>query len=345
MSYVAFITGVTGQDGSYISELLLHKGYFVVGLRRKTTVNNLLHINHLLNHPNFTLRYGDMCDANSLINIIHDIKIQFPNLERLEVYNLAGLTHVGLSFDMPELTANVNALGPLRLLEAIRKSGYSDKIRFYQASTSELFGKVEEIPQTEETKLQPRSPYACSKLFSHWITKNYREAYGLYACSNICMNHEGERRDPLFVTRKITMGLADILAGKTDKLILGNINASRDWGHAKDFVRGMWMTLQQNEPDDFVLSTGMTHTVREFIEKAFKLKGFEIQWKGTGFDEIGYDKNTGRELIFISEDFFRPAEVDFLLGDSSKAKKILGWEIEYNFDDLVKMMVEHDCGK
>ena len=253
------------------------------------------------------------------------------------------MSHVKVSFEIPEYTGNVDGLGTLRLLEAIRSSGLMNKTRFYQASTSELYGKVQEVPQKETTPFYPRSPYGVAKLYSFWITKNYREAYNLFACNGILFNHESPRRGPTFVTRKITLGLKMILNGERDKLVMGNIDSLRDWGHAKDYVEGMWRILQADQPDDFVLSTNEYHSVREFIEKAFSLKGFDINWKGTGVDEIGFDKNTGRELIFISEKYFRPAEVEELLGDSTKARNKLGWKSKYSFDDLVEDMVKSDC--
>ena len=253
------------------------------------------------------------------------------------------MSHVKVSFDVPEYSTDVNANGTLRLLEAIKNSGYSDKIKFYQASTSELYGRVQEIPQTEKTPFYPRSPYAVSKLYSYWIVKNYKEAYNLFACNGILFNHESPRRGLTFVTRKITTTLGKILNGEEDKLVLGNIDSKRDWGHAKDYVEGMWLILQQDKPDDFVLATNETHSVREFIEKSFSLKGFDIKWKGNGLNEIGYDSKTKRELIFISEKYFRPTEVDLLLGDSTKARKQLGWVPKYTFDDLVREMVKKDA--
>ncbi len=266
------------------------------------------------------------------------------NINVLEVYNLGAMSHVKISFEMPEYTCDVDAMGTLRLLESLRLSGIDlKKIRFYQASTSEMFGKVVEVPQTETTPFYPRSPYGVAKLYSHWITKNYRESYGMFACSGILFNHESPRRGHNFVTRKITIALGNILKGTQDKLVLGNINSLRDWGHAKDYVKGMWLMLQTDEPDDYILSTNEFHSVKEFVEKSFLLKGFIIKWKGSGVDEIGYDENTGRELICISEKYFRPAEVEELLGDSTKARTQLGWVPNYNFDELVREMVDADC--
>ena len=339
---VALITGITGQDGSYLAELLLEKKYQVWGIIRRSSNFNTQRIDHLYSNDNLLLRYGDLSDSNCLLKILNEIKSS-SNLSRLEVYNLGAMSHVKVSFDMPEYTGDIDGLGTLRLLEAIRSSGLQDITRFYQASTSELYGKVKEVPQTEKTPFHPRSPYGVAKLYGYWITKNYRESYNLFASNGILFNHESPRRGQTFVTRKITMGLKSIINGTSDKLIMGNIDSKRDWGHAKDYVYGMWLILQADKPDDFVLSTNEYHSVREFIEKSFKLKNFNIKWKGSGINEIGYDENTGKELIFISEKYFRPAEVDELLGDSTKAQNILGWKIKYSFDNLVKDMVNHDC--
>ena len=343
MINVALITGITGQDGSYLAELLLEKNYFVWGIIRRSSSINTKRIDHIYNNEKLILRYGDMTDSPNLLHVLYDIKTTYPDLSKLEIYNLAAQSHVKVSFEMPEYTGQVDGLGTLRLLEAIRSSGIKDKIRFYQASTSELYGKVVEEPQSETTPFYPRSPYGVAKLYSFWIVKNYRESYGLFASNGILFNHESPRRGETFITRKITRGLNMIIKGQEDKLVLGNIDARRDWGHAKDYVEGMWRILQHDKPDDFVLATGEFHTVREFVEKAFALKGFDIVWKGSGVDEIGYDSNTGRELIFISEKYFRPAEVERLLGDSSKAKDILGWQSNTTFDELINEMVENDC--
>jgi GDPmannose 4,6-dehydratase len=340
---VALVTGITGQDGSYLAELLLEKNYKVWGIIRRSSNINTQRVEHLYENPNLTLKYGDMTDGSNLLHIIYEIKTKYDNLERLEIYNLAAMSHVKVSFEMPEYSADVDGTGVLRLLEAIRSSGIQEKCRFYQASTSELYGLVQEVPQTETTPFYPRSPYGVAKLYGFWITKNYRESYGMFACNGILFNHESPRRGVTFVTRKITRGLNMILKGETDKLVMGNIDAKRDWGHAKDYVEGMWRMLQVDEANDYVLSTNEFHSVREFIEKAFALKGFNIKWKGEGLNEIGYDEKTKRELIFISEKYFRPAEVEELLGDSTKARKELGWQCKCTFDELVKEMVNADC--
>lgn len=342
MSKIAFITGISGQDGSYLAEFLLEKDYHVWGIIRRSSSINTNRIDHIFDKIN--LRYGDLTDSTNLLNILYEIKNTYSNISRLEVYNLAAMSHVKISFELPEYTCDVDGTGVLRLLESIRTCGIPlDKIRFYQASTSELYGKVVEVPQKETTPFYPRSPYGVAKLYGFWITKNYREAYNMFACSGILFNHESPRRGHNFVTRKITMALGNIIKGKQDKLILGNINSLRDWGHARDYVEGMWLMLQQDKPDDFVLSSNEYHSVREFIEKAFFLKGFDIKWKGEGTEEIGYDVNTGKELIFISEKYFRPAEVDELLGDSSKARKELDWIPKTSFQQLVEEMVYFDC--
>ena len=340
---IALITGITGQDGSYLAELLLQKNYIVYGIIRRASDINTQRIDHLYSNNNLKLEYGDMTDSSNLLHILYKIKASNFDLERLEIYNLAAMSHVKVSFDMPEYTANADGIGVLRLLEAIRSSGMMNKTRFYQASTSELYGLVQEVPQKETTPFYPRSPYGVAKLYGFWITKNYRESYNMFATNGILFNHESPRRGPTFVTRKITKGLNMILKGERDKLVMGNLDAKRDWGHAKDYVEGMWRILQGDEPDDYVLSTNEFHSVREFIEKAFALKGFNIKWKGTGLDEVGYDENTGKELIFVSDKYFRPAEVEELLGDSTKAREELGWKPQYSFDDLVQEMVDLDC--
>lgn len=340
---IAFVTGITGQDGSYLAELLLEKGYMVHGLIRRCSSINTMRIDHIFHNSNLFLHYGDLTDSSCLNSILSSIKSKYLDIEVLEIYNLAAQSHVKVSFEMPEYTADADAFGTLKLLEAVRSNGFNEKARFYQASTSELYGLVQEIPQKETTPFYPRSPYGVAKLYSYWIVKNYRESYGMFACNGILFNHESERRGHNFVTRKITKGLGKILSGETDKLIMGNIDSERDWGHAKDYVYGMWLMLQQGNPDDFVLATGEKHTVREFIEKAFALKDIVISWKGSGINEIGYDKNTGKECIFIDEKYYRPAEVDLLIGDSTKARTILEWKPKVSFTELVEKMVTHDC--
>ena len=342
---IAVVTGITGQDGSYLTELLLEKSYIVYGIIRRCSSINTERIEHLYENQDLFLRYGDLTDVSNISLILAEIKNTYEEdmLERVEVYNLAAMSHVKVSFEMPIYTANVDAVGTLNLLEAIRSSGLEEKVRFYQASTSELYGKVQEVPQNENTPFYPRSPYGVAKLYGFWIVKNYRESYNMYCCNGILFNHESPRRGPTFVTRKITRGLNMIFKGTQDKLVMGNLDSKRDWGHAKDYVEGMWRMLQQDHPDDYVLSTNEYHSVREFIEKAFTLKGFNIQWKGSGLSEVGYDEETGRELIFVSEKYFRPAEVQELLGDSSKAKSKLGWVPTILFEELVKEMVEEDC--
>jgi GDPmannose 4,6-dehydratase len=342
MSSVALITGITGQDGSYLAELLLEKEYKVWGLIRRSSSINTGRIDHIF--EKLFLRYGDLTDSSNLFNVLTEIKNTYPDITRLEVYNLGAMSHVKVSFELPEYTCDVDAMGTLRLLEACRTCGVPlSKIRFYQASTSEMYGKVVEVPQTERTPFYPRSPYGVAKLYAFWITKNYREAYNMYACSGILFNHESPRRGHNFVTRKVTIALGNILKGKQDRLVLGNINSLRDWGHARDYVKGMWLMLQQENADDYVLATNEYHSVREFVERAFFQKGIKIGWKGEGIEEIGYDMDTGKEYIFISEKYFRPAEVDELLGDSTKASGELGWVPMVTFDELVKEMVEYDC--
>ncbi len=336
----ALITGATGQDGAYLIELLLSKGYDVHGIKRRSSSFNTARIDHLYQDPHdtdqkFKLHYGDMTDSTNLIRIVQDVQ---PD----EIYNLAAQSHVAVSFETPEYTANSDAMGTLRLLEAIRILGLEKKTRFYQASTSELFGKVQETPQKETTPFYPRSPYAAAKLYAYWITVNYREAYGMYACNGILFNHEGPTRGETFVTRKITRAVAAIELGMQDKLYIGNIDAKRDWGHAKDYVEGMWLLLQQDEPEDFILATGETHSVREFIELAFAERGITIDWQGSGVDEKGIDAATGRVLIEIDPRYFRPTEVELLLGDPSKAREKLGWSHKIGFKQLVREMVEAD---
>ena len=340
---IALITGITGQDGSYLTELLLSKKYIVYGILRRSSSINTNRIDHLFHHEKLILRYGDLTDSSGILGLLHEIKSKNSEIKRLEIYNLGAMSHVKVSFDVPEYTADADALGTLRLLNAIRSCGLQEITRFYQASTSEMFGKVQEVPQKETTPFYPRSPYGVAKLYSHWITKNYRESYDMFACSGILFNHESKRRGPTFVTRKITIALGNILKGKQEDLVLGNLDAKRDWGHAKDYVYGMYLMLQQDKPDDYVLSTNRFYSVREFVEKAFRLKGFKIKWEGSGVNEVGIDENTGKTLIRISERYFRPAEVEELLGDSTKARNELKWEPQYSFDTLVEEMVEEDC--
>lgn len=333
---VAFITGVSGQDGSYLSEFLLEKCYEVHGLVRRTSTEKKERIEHLRNHPNFHLHYGDMTDSLSLVKIIQKIR---PD----EIYNLAAQSHVHVSFDVPEFTANADGIGTLRILEAVRLCGLENKCRIYQASTSELYGKVEECPQNEKTPFHPYSPYAVSKQYAFWITKEYREAYGMFACNGILFNHESERRGETFVTRKITIAAAKIALGLQDKLFLGNLSSLRDWGYAKDYVECMWMILQHNEPDDFVIATGKQYSVRDFCTFAFKYVGIKLRWEGEGVNEKGIDVDTGRILIEVSPDFFRPTDVVNLWGDPTKARTVLGWNPEKtSLEELVKVMVEHD---
>jgi len=343
---VAFITGITGQDGSYLAELLLEKEYMVHGLIRRSSTINTQRIEHIFHNKNLKLHYGDLTDGTCLINVLNTIKNNYSEIKILEIYNLAAQSHVKISFEIPEYTANADAFGTLKFLEAIRTCNLEKIAKFYQASTSELYGLASHSGKNilnENTTFYPRSPYAVAKLYSYWIVKNYRESYNMFACNGILFNHEGPRRGHNFVTRKITLGLKKILKCETERLVMGNIDSFRDWGSAKDYVEGMWKMLQQDKPDDFVLATGEMHTIREFIEYAFSLKGFQIIWKGKGINEIGYDKNTGRELIFIDEKYFRPAEVDWLLGDASKAKEILGWKATTKFKTLVEEMVYNDC--
>lgn len=339
---VALITGITGQDGSYLAELLLNKHYIVYGIIRRSSSINTNRIDHIFHDKNLHLRYGDLSDGTQILSLLNEIKNQYTHLERLEIYNLGAMSHVKVSFDISEYTADVDAIGTLRILNAIRSCGLEKVARFYQASTSEMYGKVQEVPQTESTPFYPRSPYGVAKLYSHWITKNYREAYGMFACSGILFNHESPRRGHNFVTRKITIALGNILRKKQDVLVLGNLNAKRDFGHAKDYVYGMWLMLQQNEPDDYVLSTNEFHSVREFVEMAFGMKGINISWRGEGVNEEGYDKETGRVYVTVSDSYFRPCEVDELLGNSDKARSKLGWKPVYDFHALVSEMVQYD---
>ncbi|MCM1232793.1 MAG: GDP-mannose 4,6-dehydratase [Ruminococcus flavefaciens] len=335
----ALITGVTGQDGSYLSEFLLEKGYDVHGIIRRSSVDYRERIAHLEEHPNFQLHYGDLADSMSLVKIIGTVK---PD----EIYNLAAQSHVQVSFDVPEFTADVDATGVLRILEAVRLTGLTVSCRIYQASTSELYGKVEEVPQSETTPFHPYSPYAVAKQYGFWITKEYREAYNMFCCSGILFNHESERRGENFVTRKITLAAARIAQGKQDKLYLGNLSSLRDWGYAKDYVECMWLILQYDTPEDFVIATGVQHSVRDFCTLAFRYAGIELEWRGEGLDEVGIDKDSGREIVAVSPDFYRPTDVVNLCGNPSKAKRELGWNpTKTSFEELVKIMVEHDMEK
>jgi len=337
---VALITGITGQDGAYLAELLLNKGYVVHGIKRRSSSFNTGRIDHLYHDPHFKglpfyLHYGDLTDATNLIRIIQEVQ---PD----EIYNLAAQSHVKVSFETPEYTANGDALGTLRLLEAIRILGLHEKTKFYQASTSELYGKVQEIPQNEKTPFYPRSPYGVAKLYAYWITVNYREAYNLFACNGILFNHESPLRGETFVTRKITRGVVRIAKGVQKKIFLGNLNAKRDWGDARDYVDGMWRILQQQEPDDFVLATGQTNTVRTFCEMAFKYVGIELAWEGEVVYEKGIDKKTGNVLVEVDPRYFRPTEVNELIGDATKAREKLNWQPRYDLETLIKDMMDSD---
>jgi GDPmannose 4,6-dehydratase len=337
---VALITGVTGQDGSYLAEFLLHKGYEVHGIKRRSSSFNTGRIDHIYQDPHtkdlpFVLHYGDLTDSTNLIRIIQDVQ---PD----EIYNLGAQSHVQVSFEAPEYTANSDALGVLRLLEAIRILGLAEKTKFYQASTSELFGKVQEVPQTEKTPFYPRSPYGVAKLYSYWITVNYREAYNMFAVNGILFNHESPVRGETFVTRKVTRAAVRIAAGLQEKTYLGNLEAKRDWGHAKDYIEGMYLMLQQNNPEDFVLATGQTHSVRELCECAFGHAGIQLEWVGQGIAERGINAETGDTIIEIDPRYFRPTEVDLLIGDATKAHKKLGWQPKYTFDQLIEEMIIED---
>ena len=326
---IALITGITGQDGSYLAELLLEKGYEVHGIVRRSSLINTHRIDHI--YDSITLHYGDLTDATNLVRVIKQVQ---PD----EIYNLGAQSHVKVSFEMPEYTADVDAMGTLRILEAVRLLGMEDRVRIYQASTSELYGLVQESPQKETTPFYPRSPYGVAKLYGYWIIKNYREAYGMYACSGILFNHESPRRGETFVTRKITQGLSKISVGLQDCLYLGNLDAKRDWGHAKDFVKAMWLMLQQDEPDDYVIATGVQYSVKDFVEEAAPYFGMNIVWLNEGLDTVGYDRNSKKIVIRVDPKYFRPAEVESLLGDASKAKEKLGWEPKISFKQLVEDM-------
>lgn len=336
----ALITGITGQDGSYLAEFLLSKGYEVHGLYRRVSVITSERIDHIVENKQYKGQffgyYGDLTDSSNLNRILKKVN---PD----EIYNLAAQTHVQVSFDVPEYTAEVNAVGTLRLLDAIKDTGA--RVKLYHASTSELYGKAQEIPQKESTPFYPQSPYGVAKLYAHWIVKIYREAYGLYVCNGILFNHESPRRGPRFVTRKITIGIAKLLQGKIDKIELGNLNAKRDWGFADDYVKAMWIMLQQDKPDDYVIATGETHSIREFCEKAFKIVDIDIVWEGKEINEKGIDRKTGKVLVSVNPRYFRPLDVDILVGDAGKAKKELGWKPKSSFDELVEMMVKSDLRK
>ncbi len=333
---IALITGITGQDGSYLAEFLLEKGYEVHGITRRASISNTARIDHLIAQGSITLHDGDLTDSSSLMRIIGLVK---PT----EIYNLAAQSHVQVSFDVPEYSGDVDALGVLRVLEAVRILGLADTCRIYQASTSELYGKVEEVPQSETTPFHPYSPYAVAKQYGFWMVKEYREAYGMYAVNGILFNHESERRGENFVTRKITIAAGRVAAGLQDHLELGNMDSLRDWGYAKDYVQCMWLMLQQDIPDDFVIATGEQHTVRDFTEKAFAYNGYEIEWKGEGVDEKGYDKATGKLLVSVNPEWFRPTDVDNLWGNPTKAKTVLGWDPQQtSYAELVRIMAEHD---
>ena len=340
MKKVAFITGITGQDGAYLAELLLKKDYIVHGLKRRSSSFNTGRIDHLYQDPhvnkrNFILHHGDLTDSTNLIRIIQEVQ---PD----EIYNLAAQSHVQVSFETPEYTANADGLGTLRILEAIRLLGMVEKTKFYQASTSELYGMVQEVPQNEKTPFYPRSPYAVAKLYGYWITINYREAYNLYACNGILFNHESPVRGETFVTRKITRAAARISMGTQERVYLGNLDAKRDWGHASDFVEGMWRMLQQEEPEDFVLATGVTTTIREFTERAFAEVGISLEWSGSGVDETGRDVKSGNILVSIDPAYFRPTEVDLLIGDASKAREKLGWQPTCDLQQMIEEMIKAD---
>ena len=337
---IALITGITGQDGAYLAELLLSKNYEVHGIKRRSSSFNTARIDHLYKDKhkkdvNFFLHYGDLTDSTNLIRIIQEVH---PH----EIYNLGAQSHVKVSFEVPEYTANSDAIGTLRILEAIRILKMENKVKFYQASTSELYGKVQEIPQTETTPFYPRSPYGVAKLYAYWIVKNYREAYGMFACNGILFNHESPLRGETFVTRKITRAASKIKLGLQEKLYLGNLNAQRDWGHAKDYVEGMWRMLQHDKPEDFVLATGKTTTIREFCNLSFKELGIDIIWEGEGENEVGIDQSSNNVIISIDKNYYRPTEVDLLIGDASKAKKLLSWTPKYDLESLVKEMVNAD---
>jgi GDPmannose 4,6-dehydratase len=334
----ALITGITGQDGSYLAEFLLSKGYIIYGLVRRSSCINTKRIDHIYSQLN--LRYGDLSDSTSITKILNEIKMKNPNI--LEIYNLGAMSHVAVSFTCPEYAGDVDGIGVLRILDAVIALEMKDIVKFYQASTSELYGMVQEIPQTETTPFYPRSPYGVAKLYAFWIVKNYRESYNLFACNGILFNHESPRRGETFVTRKITMALKNIISGTQEHLTLGNLDAQRDWGHARDYIEGMWLMLQTETPEDFVLATNEMHSVREFVNLAFQLKGITLTWKGEGLDEVGIDASTNKVLVYVDKKYFRPAEVEQLLGDASKANNLLGWKPRITFNELVSEMVDSE---
>ena len=340
---VALITGITGQDGSFLADFLLEKKYKIYGIIRRSSSINTKRIDHIYDHPLLQLVYGDLTDSCSMNNVILRILREVggkENLDRFEVYNLAAQSHVKVSFELPEYTSDVDAMGTLRLLEALVNCGLSDKVRFYQASTSELYGKVQETPQTETTPFYPRSPYGVAKLYAYWIVVNYRESYGMFTCNGILFNHESERRGETFITRKITIGIGKMLRGEQDCITLGNMYSKRDWGYAKDYVEAMWLMLQQEKPDDFVIATGKQYSVKEFIEFAFEEVGIQIRWEGKGINEVGY--NGKNAIVKVDKRYFRPAEVESLIGDYSKANQSLHWTPKTDFKELIKIMVEND---
>ena len=342
---IGLITGITGQDGSYLAELLLDKDYIVYGIIRRVSTINTKRIDHIYDNPHLKLYYGDLTDSCNINRIILKILNENggkDNIAKFEIYNLAAQSHVKVSFELPEYTGNVDGLGTLRILEAVVSCGLKDKVRFYQASTSEMYGNIKETPKNETTPFYPRSPYGVAKLYAHWIVINYRESYNLFACNGILFNHESERRGKTFITRKITIAIGKILRGEQEYITIGNLYSKRDWGYAKDYVKAMWLMLQQEKPDDFVIATNEQHSVREFIELAFNVVGITIKWRGQNMDEVGYNSENGQILVKIDKKYFRPAEVDNLLGDYSKAKKILKWSPEINFNEMVKIMVEND---
>jgi GDPmannose 4,6-dehydratase len=340
---IAFITGINGQDGSYLAEFLLNKDYYVYGILRRTSMINTKRIDHIMTHSRCKTMYGDVTDLANLLMIFKTILRNHSSFDCFEIYHLAAQSHVKVSFEEPIYTSQVDALGTLHILEAVRALQLEKRVRLYQASTSELYGLIQESPQKETTPFYPRSPYAVAKLYSYWMIRHYREAYGIFASNGILFNHTSPRRGETFVCRKITIGLGKILRGEEKYLFLGNLDAKRDWGHARDYVEGMWKMLQHDQPDDFVLATGTTYSVRTFVEKAFACKGLSIEWRGEGVNEVGWCKELGREVVRINERYFRPTEVDILLGDATKAQRVLGWTPKHTLDELIYEMVSVDC--